>query len=378
MAAGTTGLSISSGLGLDLPNWLSSGIDKLGNSLLTQAVQGKNPLDNPVGLVTPFFKGLDFGNIFGGAGDADTFNTMADSGLTENLSNTFDGGNMWEDYIGGDWFGGDPSLDSLDFFGDSGSSWGSNISYDPSIDLDYDPYSQGLMDYKGSTDWGQLLGKFMPSGDTLVKLLAMGGGALLGSRDGSKQAGTTTSTTSNVPEWLVPYLQGGFNQGVGINASQSGNPLPMSLVNAGADQLGRTIRGDYTSLSTNPNAQDLLTNFADTYARGTAATTAGQFARAHALDSTAYDTTKAWNDQAFGRGVGGLIGQLYGNERTNQVRAASLAPDYASAYAHVPYANTKAYLDLMKGWGGSMSNPYYTNPTSGALGGILAAASLFK
>ena len=375
------------------------------------------------------FGGSDPGSAVSGATNlassvpSNYWNMVAGDGLTTDvgsqLFNGSTGGNM------GDWLSGLFGLDSsggFDFLNANDTAmngWNGLTSYsDPysslfsTSNLDpynltgstgnwWDPYYSnlgqyidlansggGLVDYTGGgSDYtgggftqggsGINLGGLMPSGDTLLKLLAMGGGALLGSSNGAKQAGTTTTTTSNIPEWMVPYLQGGFNQGVGINASQVNNGVPTWLSNLGANQLGKTIQGDYLNLANNPQWQDLSTQMADAYARGTAASTAGQYARAHALDSTAYDQQKAWNDQSFGRSLAGLAGQIYGQERTNQERAATVSPDWANTYQQVPYGNTNAYLNLMRGWGGSQSTPYYTNPTAGAIGGLLAGASLF-
>ena len=48
-----------------------------------------------------------------------------------------------------------------------------------------------------------------------VQALGIGAGALLGSQNGSKQAGTTT-TVQDIPDWLRPYATNLLNQGQGI------------------------------------------------------------------------------------------------------------------------------------------------------------------
>lgn len=374
MAPGTTGLSISSGLGLDLPQWLSSGLDKSFNSLLSQGAQGKNPLDNPVGLVSPFLKGLDFGNIFGGAGDyADTFNTMADSGI-ENLSNTFDGGSM------GDFDAWDFGPGNMYDYGAYGDLFAQPSGWDfgPAADSYFGYEGMSYPDVSSGSSWLQ---KLMPSGDSLLKLGLLGLGGALGGVNGAKQSGTTTTTQtrSDVPDWAMPYVQGSLARGAGINATQGYNGVPTDLSNLAAGQLGRTISGNYLNLRDNPQWMDLSQAMGDAYQYGTAPSRASQFARANSLGSTAYAQQKGIDDQAFGRSLAGLAGQIYGQERTNQERASTIAPDWSRAYQQVPYGNEQAYQGLLRGWGGSGTNssPYYTNPYAGILGGISAAGSLF-
>lgn len=126
MAPGTTGLSLVNGLGLkDLPGWLTTGIDKAFHNVLTSAVQGKNPLDNPTKLVTPFLNGLDFGgggsNVFSGVADATSsvpdsyWNMTADAGNT--LTDV--GGGMGDEF---DFLGANDA--AMDWGG--GSDWGSS------------------------------------------------------------------------------------------------------------------------------------------------------------------------------------------------------------------------------------------------------------
>ena len=149
------------------------------------------------------------------------------------------------------------------------------------------------------------------------------------------------------------------------------------------------------------------------YGVGTAAQTDAAFAQAHAFGGSAYNDAVQRNQAGLGASLAGAAGNLYNQERSNQMQAAGMAPqlantDYTDA-AHLynaggnlnsyqqslldqnvqDYTNQQNYptsqLDMLaRGLGNAMTgsysssqtsaNPYQRSKMAGALGGGLAGA----
>lgn len=71
-----------------------------------------------------------------------------------------------------------------------------------------------------------------------LKMIGAGGGALLGSMGGQKQAGTTT-TVNDIPDWLKPYATNLLNKGQDTVTANSVNPSAF----AGSDAAMQNIMG---------------------------------------------------------------------------------------------------------------------------------------
>lgn len=226
---------------------------------------------------------------------------------------------------------------------------------------------------------------------------AMGGG---GPQD-------QTQTTNNAP-WSVqqPYLQQGFseaqrlynsgpstvvpfsnetNQALQMQAQRAQNGSP--LVGAAQNSLQNTLNGNYLFGGPGFNAAFQAA------ANKINPMVSSQFSGAGRLHSGLADVART---QALGDAFAGL----YGQERNNQMQAASMAPqlaqqDYADInalrdvgsqreqlaqqYANEPYNRLQQYQQsIMGNYGGTSTTtqPIYRNPLSGALGGAMAGASV--
>lgn len=201
-----------------------------------------------------------------------------------------------------------------------------------------------------------------PGGDN-NGLLGAGLGALLGSLDGSKQAGTTTTTTE---PWAAqqPYLMAGF----GSALNQLGT-TPTSAVLGPAEQgLLATIRGDY--LNANPwldatyqkAANQVLPGIEGYFSR------AGRTGSASAADALSNAASKLATD---------IYGGNYARERGFQNQGILGAPTFANNATAARFAPTLNYMQAIGGnRGTSTSTPYFDNQWGSILSGALAGYGL--
>lgn len=197
------------------------------------------------------------------------------------------------------------------------------------------------------------------------------GSAALGMVGGSKKSGSATSTQDSSP-WAPtqPYWNTLFGAGNRIPYEPNGPDLS----SAAADPLRSTIRGDYLNPSTNPFFQSAVSDalglaksqFAGQYggdAGGNLGNSGYQEMLARTLGQVA---TNAYSDQ-------------YNRERQNQLSAAGGAPAFDMGSLQVPFAPLQQQAALLSAAGGGSTNasqPIYTNPLAGALGGALAGGQL--
>lgn len=176
---------------------------------------------------------------------------------------------------------------------------------------------------------------------------------------------------------------------------------PNSLVGLSQKTLGDTISGKYLDGKTNPYFEQSM-NDALGQVRG-------QFASQYAGQAGG-NLTNAGFQEALTRTLGNVATNAYSSnyarERQNQLEATQLAPsmDYANidrlsqigaqqeargqaevgaaqAAYQAPWENLNQYYQALKvGSGGTSSNqtPYFTNPTSNAIGAGLGATQLYK
>ena len=247
------------------------------------------------------------------------------------------------------------------------------------------------------------------AGSALTSLLGGGNGALLGtilggilgSQSGAKQSGTIT-TVNDVPDWMKPYYQTlyGTAQAQSQQANQL-NPQEQQAIDAISSraaagsptmqsanaELQKTIAGDYLDPSSNPWLQAA-------YDRGLAGVKKALTPSFGQMQ--AFGQNSGYN-QALARGAAdlgtGIFGGNYQQERTRQANAVGQAPTFAQAdYTDATnLLNAGQYKRNAQQQGStfmsqvlsgspfkSASQPYYTNPTAGILGGALTGATIGK
>lgn len=192
--------------------------------------------------------------------------------------------------------------------------------------------------------------------------LLTAGGALLGAAGGSaKPAGSTTTTSSTeLPSWQLPYVQAGLKDAAQIYAGMPKGQVD-PLTQKAYDYTQAVIRGDFLDSNPSDATYRAMTNYenpneallrptaegaylkgnpyldeiwkgnsariTDAYSRGTAAQTDAAFSRAGAYGGTGYQEQVRNNQRALGDslalGSANLYGANYDAERTRQLGAAN-------------------------------------------------------
>lgn len=204
-------------------------------------------------------------------------------------------------------------------------------------------------------------------------------GAGLGSLNGSQQ-GTTSSTSA---PWgpQQPYLQDLFGR---AQAASQSSQFPsfdellsytqgLGLSSGGAQQIGDTFSGAYMNPS-NPLYQSIL-NDATSQVTG----------RFYGRDQTGPLGSRSGFSDTFAKTLGNqLSANLFNPERQRQVAYASMfnpATGQAAAQGMRmdPFKSLQNYGSLIGGQYGSVrTDPYFTNPAAGALGGALAGSQIWN
>lgn len=185
------------------------------------------------------------------------------------------------------------------------------------------------------------------------------------------------------------------------NRALAGSPVN----NAANSELMKTLQGDYLSPTTNPGFKQGLQDITDAYSKGTAAQTDAAFSKAGAYGGSAYKEMTADNNRKFADALNSYAGNLYQQERDNQMKSMFFAPQQANQdyvdfgkladvgaakegmagnqlqeqidrynfNQQAPAANIQSYIDLLNGAGGkygtaTASKPYYTNDTAQTIG----------
>lgn len=192
------------------------------------------------------------------------------------------------------------------------------------------------------------------------------GSAALGMLGGSKKSGSSTSTQSSAP-WVgvQPYLGGLYQGSRNAVLRNAGSAFP--LFDQGAEQIGSTVRGDYLNPSSNPFLQNYVNDalgqvksqFAGQYG-GQAGGNLGNSGYQEMLTRTLANTALP------------IYANAYNTERQNQLQASQLAPQLA----YQPLREYSAALQNAPGGTSTTSQPFFTNPVAGALGGALAGGQL--
>lgn len=391
-------------------------------------------------------EGAGLGAEFGAGGDY--FGNMAALGSEFGAGGTTSGGNMnLLDYFGPenpnsvrDWFGMEPNsaIPQADYWntmqgfdasvsdlGAASPSWIQSaintITENPGSAISTAAKAIGLVNGDGSVN-ASMIGK----------LGTAGLGALLGSMNGAKQAGTTTTT--QVPwEGQQPYLLDMFAKAQQAqNASSAPNALQTSAYNAAQNAMNNTLTGQAqgvigdvlsgnqkVTLGANPylgTNNPFLSKALDDSAQATmrnmmplmnqANVQSGSFGNSgvadiyskNIADSIATQSNNAMMNQYNAtRDITNqnLLAQAGYDQNALNMRstAAFNIPQYQSGllsgaatgygigqnYNLQPYDSLSKYGQLVTGnYGGTTTNPYFTNPMSGLLGGALTGASIYK
>lgn len=165
----------------------------------------------------------------------------------------------------------------------------------------------------------------------------------------------TQQTRADLPQFFQPYAQNLLGQAQGV----SQQPYPTALnqqvapltptqiaglgatteqalqgspaVNSAAQQLTDTSRGRYLDPTSNPAWAPAVQGITQAYQTAVAPQMDAAAARANALGSTGYNEQVGINQQALGNALGQTWGNLYNQERGQQMTAAGLAPNITTA-----------------------------------------------
>jgi hypothetical protein len=209
-----------------------------------------------------------------------------------------------------------------------------------------------------------------------MSLLGTAGGALAGSMNGSQQAGTTTSVT-DIPEWLKPHAMKLIGQGdtmVGQNMVSPGTFDQSDSIMSGI--MGGSIANPHLGDENLYFEQMLTKSLNDTQGRVNA-----QFGNRSAFGGSA-------NQELLQRGLGDQsnamrFGQfdkqtaLYENDINRRLATATSQPAYSAAKTSASFAPLTSQKGLLSFGGSQTSTPYFNNPTGGALYGGLLGSQLF-
>lgn len=212
--------------------------------------------------------------------------------------------------------------------------------------------------------------------------------------------GGNTTTVQKSDPWsgVQPYLQnlfsraeGAYNSGTLAQqnpyatqaAQQYANSAQGSLVGQAQQQLGATLGGDYLSAGANPYLQGAVQQALDQVK--------GNVNRQFSGDNFGSSANQEWLAKSLANTALPIYAQNYATERQNQLAATQAAPGLQSyapgqlaqaaqiqqSQLDQPYTALQRYQGLVSGQGGASTTttqPYFTNPLGGAIGGALAGS----
>lgn len=168
---------------------------------------------------------------------------------------------------------------------------------------------------------------------------------------GGGSSNTTTSTEVKLPAWHEPFVKAVDQQAYNISQQpyqeyggtrvapldpyqQAGLAMTASrgmnnpLSGAAQQQATSTLRGDYLNPFSNPMWGPASQELANAYKTGIAAQTDAAFSKAGAygLGNSAYNQAVQANQNTFANSLNKLAGDIYNNERQNQIKTLALYP----------------------------------------------------
>lgn len=183
---------------------------------------------------------------------------------------------------------------------------------------------------------------------------------------GTRQAGTTTTTSTNVqdlPDWIKPYVTNNLNRAQDVRNGLDVSPIG----DAGTAELMKTINGGY--LTSNPYLDQIYDHASKLIGAGVDS----RFESSGRYGSNSHA-------EALAEPLAGLAGNLYGGnysaERGRQAAAAMGAPSFGMGLeqsALYPYTAFSGLIPNLRTGTGTETSPYFDNPL-GTLAGLGAAA----
>lgn len=231
----------------------------------------------------------------------------------------------------------------------------------------------------GGFDWSNLTGGTGGGSNTVSTLLkALGGnsgllgtalGGLLGATSASSKPAGSTTTTTDIPDWLKPYVTSNL---LGAAGAQSGLTGTNQQIMGGAiPEYLKTVSGAYLDPSTNPWLDATYKHAADLVGSGVDS----RFESAGRYGSGAHQGV-------LGETLGNLATNIYGGnyqtERGRQASAVMGAPNFSGGVTSSTYAPYTGFADLLPTGLRSTSTPYFSNQAGGILSGALAGSQLSK
>ena len=274
-----------------------------------------------------------------------------------------------------------------DSFYDPTQSWN---YYDPSQTKQtsnwwdsYPAYSSDASSGSG-INWGNIASSAL-NGLTSPAGLATLAGGLLGSLDGSKQTGTETKTQA---PWTPqqPYLLDMFAKAKAASDSGAASPYETSALqgmqgfaNGPKTNPYAGVDNPYLTQTINNASQDAMRNLMPMYDQAQRAS--GSFGNSgvtEAFGRTAADTLGKIATNARMQDYG--TQQQLGENAVNRT-VSSLGPLFSAGQnsASNPWTNINKYGQAITGsYGGTSSQPIYTNPVSNMLGGGLLGSQVYR
>jgi hypothetical protein len=217
---------------------------------------------------------------------------------------------------------------------------------------------------ESAPNWLRTIGQTALNNPRLLSALLGAGVSAIGG--GSKPAGSTT-TTSDIPDRMIPYEMAGME---GLLGAYARTPDGLSPITAqGSRYMMDVLEGDY--LNSNPYLDAMY----DKAAGKTSAGVNAMFSKSGRYGSGAHQGVMG---ETLGNLATDIYGQNYARERGYQQNAALQSDDFGTATILQPFAKSKALLEGARGSKGSTTtNPYFRNRLGEILSGAAAGASIF-
>ena len=274
-----------------------------------------------------------------------------------------------------------------DSFYDPTQSWN---YYDPSQTKQtsnwwdsYPAYSSDASSGSG-INWGNIASSALKGLTSPAGLTTLAGG-LLGSLDGSKQTGTETKTQA---PWTPqqPYLLDMFAKAKAASDSGAASPYETSALqgmqgfaNGPKTNPYAGVDNPYLTQTINNASQDAMRNLMPMYDQAQRASGSfGNSGVAEIFGRTAADTLGKIATNARMQDYG--TQQQLGENAVNRT-VSSLGPLFSAGQnsALNPWTNINKYGQAITGsYGGTSSQPIYTNPVSNMLGGGLLGSQVYR
>lgn len=247
----------------------------------------------------------------------------------------------------------------------------------------YPAYSSDASSGSG-INWGNIASSALNGLTSPAGLTTLAGG-LLGSLDGSKQTGTETKTQA---PWSPqqPYLTDMFAKAKAASDSGAASPYETSALQGmqGFANGPKTnplagVDNPYLTQTINNASQDAMRNLMPMYDQAQRAS--GSFGNSgvtEAFGRTAADTLGKIATNARMQDYG--TQQQLGENAVNRT-VSSLGPLFSAGQnsASNPWTNINKYGQAITGsYGGTSSQPIYTNPVSNMLGGGLLGSQVYR